>query len=159
MELEIDDEAGRGWTTAARAAASAAALVAPELANARLAASILVTGDGKVRALNRDWRGKDRVTNVLSFPMLAREELLALTPDGPPVLLGDIALAVETCACEAAERGIAAADHVAHLVVHGFLHLAGYDHADDASADAMEALEKRALASMGINDPYRNEAG
>ena len=105
--------------------------------------------------LNLEYRGKDKPTNVLSFPMMTREELLALKPDGGPEMLGDIALARETCVAEAAEKGITLEQHAAHLIVHGLLHLAGHDHVDsDAQAEAMEALEIKALAQMGIADPY-----
>ena len=87
--------------------------------------------------------------------MLEREDLLALAPDGPPELLGDIALALETCTREAAEKGVPLEHHAAHLIVHGLLHLAGHDHVhSDAEAAAMEALEIKALAQMGIADPY-----
>lgn len=159
MELEIDLEAAwpspPDWEDLARRAASAAAQVAPELANPRLSASLLFADDAEVRELNREWRGKDKPTNVLSFPMLERGELLALAPDGPPELLGDIALALETCLREAEGKGAALEHHAAHLIVHGLLHLAGYDHEtgpDDAAA--MEALEIKALALIGIADPY-----
>lgn len=158
MELEIDIEdpwpAGQ-WEDVASRAAEAAAAVAPELANERLSASLLFTSDAEIHELNRDWRQRDKATNVLSFPMLDRVDLLELEAEGPPELLGDIALAHETCAREAAEKGIPLADHATHLIVHGLLHLAGYDHeisADDA--DAMEALEIKALAICGIADPY-----
>jgi probable rRNA maturation factor len=127
----------------------------PELVNARLSVSLLFTSDSEVRALNREWRGKDKPTNVLSFPMLERSELLALSAEGPPVLLGDIALAFETCAREAEEKGISLEHHAAHLIIHGLLHLAGYDHETSSEdAAAMEALEIKALALMGIADPY-----
>jgi probable rRNA maturation factor len=164
MELDVEIEApwpeGADWPGLARRAAAAALRVAPELANPRLSASILFTSDAEVRALNRQWREKDRPTNVLSFPMLARDELLALPQDGPPELLGDISLACETCAREAAARGAALADHAAHLVVHGLLHLAGLDHElSAADAAAMEALEIKALALLGIADPYGGEDG
>lgn len=87
--------------------------------------------------------------------MLEREELLALAPEGPPELLGDVALAYETCAREAAEKGISLEHHATHLIVHGLLHLAGHDHEiSPADAEAMEALETKALALMGIADPY-----
>jgi probable rRNA maturation factor len=129
--------------------------VAGELANPRLSASLLFTSDTAVHELNRDWRGRDKPTNVLSFPMLDRAALLVLPPEGPPELLGDIALAFETCAREAAEKGVALEDHAAHLILHGLLHLAGHDHEiSPADADAMEALEIKALALMGIADPY-----
>ena len=158
MDLEIDVEAdwpGKGWESLAARAADAAAQVAPELANPRLSASLLFTGDAEVHALNREWRGKDKPTNVLSFPMLERGELLALGPEGPPELLGDIAIAHATCVREAAEKGIPLEHHAAHLIVHGLLHLAGHDHETCAAdAEAMEALEIKALAHMGIGNPY-----
>jgi probable rRNA maturation factor len=143
------------WEELAARAAVAAASVALELGNARLSASVLFTSDSEIRALNSEWRQRDKPTNVLSFPMLGREELLRLSPDGPPELLGDVALAHETCAREAAHRGISLEHHAAHLIVHGLLHLAGYDHeTSPADAEAMEALETKALAICGIADPY-----
>ena len=157
MELEIDLEGWPGgeWEALAERAVQAAAEAAPELANPRLATSLLFTTDAEVHALNREWRERDKPTNVLSFPMLEREELLDLAPDGPPVMLGDIALAHETCAREASDKGITLEHHAAHLLVHGILHLAGYDHVhSDAEAEAMEKLEVAALAKMGIGDPY-----
>ena len=117
---------------------------------------MLFTSDARIHELNRDWRERDKPTNVLSFPMLEREDLVHLDPDGPPEMLGDIALAHETCAREAANKGIVIADHAAHLIVHALLHLAGHDHEiSDDHADIMEALETKALALMGIADPYR----
>ena len=99
--------------------------------------------------------GQDKPTNVLSFPMLAREDLLDLADDGPPELLGDIALAYETCAREAMDKGIALADHASHLIIHGLLHLAGLDHEiSEEDAREMEVLEIKALALIGIADPY-----
>ena len=170
MELDCDasgwseadgpcDGSFDGWVGLAERTAHAASQVAPELANPRLVVSVLFTGDAEIRTLNRDWRGRDRATNVLSFPMLDRTALLEL-PAGnaaplPPMPLGDIALAYETCAHEAAIASIPLARHAAHLIVHGMLHLAGYDHeTGDADADTMEELERRALAMMGIADPY-----
>lgn len=91
------------WDNLAGRAADALAQIAPEIAHPRLSASLVLTDDAEVRTLNAEWRGKDKPTNVLSFPMLERGELLALAPDGPPELLGDIALALETCQREAAE--------------------------------------------------------
>ncbi len=162
MDLDIEVEevwTATDWAGLARRASVAAVQAVPELANPRLAASVLLTSDEEVRALNREWRGKDKPTNVLSFPMLARDELLALSRSGdeesPPVMLGDIALAYETCAREAAEKGVSLEHHVAHLIVHGLLHLAGFDHeTSPEDAAQMEALEIRALASMGICNPY-----
>ena len=158
MELDVDIEepwpAG-GWDALADRAAASLAQVAPELANPRLSASLLFTSDEEVHTLNREWRERDKPTNVLSFPMLERAELLDLAPEGPPVLLGDVALAYETCAREAAEKGIPLDHHAAHLIVHGLLHLAGHDHERGTSeAEAMEALEVKALALVGVADPY-----
>lgn len=157
MELEIDIEGwpAGDWEAMAGRAAEAVASVATELANPRLLVSALFTVDEEVHTLNREWRGRDKPTNVLSFPMLEREELLVLGADGPPVMLGDIALAYATCAREAAEKRVPLDDHATHLIVHGLLHLAGHDHVDsDAQAEAMEALEITALAKLGIADPY-----
>jgi probable rRNA maturation factor len=158
VDLEIDIEEpwpAADWTALAQQAAAAGVEVAPELGNRRLSASLLFTSDSEIHALNRRWRGRDKATNVLSFPMLSREELLSLPREGPPDMLGDIALACETCEREAAEKGIPLEHHAAHLIVHGLLHLAGYDHEISAGeADAMEALEVKALALMGIADPY-----
>lgn len=158
MELDIDIEnpwpAGQ-WDELASQAAAAAEVVAPELASPRLSASLLFTSDAEIHVLNREWRQRDKATNVLSFPMLEREDLLELDVDGPPELLGDIALAFETCAREAEEKGVPLEHHATHLIVHGLLHLAGYDHEiSTADAEAMEALETKALAICGIADPY-----
>lgn len=157
MQFDIDIEGwpAGGWEMLAEHTANAVRGVAPELANDRLCISLLFTSDAEVHTLNREWRNRDKPTNVLSFPMLEREELLDLSEDGPPVMMGDIALAYETCTREAQEKGIALDRHAAHLVVHGLLHLAGHDHVHcDEEAEAMEALEIRALAKMGIPDPY-----
>jgi probable rRNA maturation factor len=117
--------------------------------------AVRLTDDAEVHALNRDFRGKDKPTNVLSFPQVQDDLLegLANSDDGE-ILLGDIVLARETCAREADEKRITLTDHATHLIVHGTLHLVGYDHMDDASAAAMEALEVKALASLGIGNPY-----
>lgn len=110
--------------------------------------SILLTDDAHIRALNRQWRGFDKPTNVLSFP--------AAEPDavGESSHLGDIVLAKETIAREADDDGKSVSDHLCHLVIHGILHLLGEDHLDDAEAEAMEAREVAALARIGIADPY-----
>ncbi len=143
------------WEGLARIVADAACEVAPELANERLSVSLLFTSDADVHTLNREWRQRDKPTNVLSFPMLTRAELLELALEGPPAMLGDIALARETCAAEAAAKDIPLGHHAAHLIVHGLLHLAGHDHVhSDEEAEAMEGLEKAALAKLGIPDPY-----
>ncbi|NNK46749.1 MAG: rRNA maturation RNase YbeY, partial [Altererythrobacter sp.] len=120
-----------------------------------LSTSLLFTSDQEVHTLNREWRDRDKSTNVLSFPMLSREELLDLAPDGPPVMLGDLALAYETCSREAEEKSVPLEHHASHLIVHGLLHLAGYDHeTSEEDADKMEALEILILAKLGIADPY-----
>lgn len=158
MDLDIEIEGWPrdfDWADLAEAAMEAAQTVEPTLDNQRLSASVLFTLDEEVRVLNREWRTKDKPTNVLSFPMLTRAELEAMSSEGGPEMLGDIALAFETCVREAAEKGVGLRDHAAHLVVHGLLHLAGHDHElGDAEAVAMEALETKALALMGIADPY-----
>ena len=119
--------------------------------------SVRLTGDDDVRTLNRQYRDKDRPTNVLSFPMIQRDLLDTVTQnsDDGEVLLGDIVLAHGVCTAEAADKGIALSDHVAHLLVHGTLHLLGHDHDDEAEAVTMEALERDALATLGIADPYQ----
>lgn len=120
--------------------------------------AIRLSNDAEVRSLNRDFRGKDRPTNVLSFPQFQPDLLAALANgDDGEILLGDIILARETCAREAAEKQISLADHALHLIVHGTFHLIGYDHQDDDSAAAMEALEVKALASLGLANPYSPE--
>lgn len=156
LDIEIDGwPKSYDWADLAEAAMEAVEAVEPSLANQRLSASLLFTVDEEVRVLNREWRTKDKPTNVLSFPMLTRAEVLAMTEQGGPEMLGDIALAFETCTREAAEKGVGLKHHAAHLIVHGLLHLAGHDHeAGEAEAAAMEALEIKALAQMGIGDPY-----
>jgi probable rRNA maturation factor len=106
--------------------------------------TVLLADDAVVRALNRDHRRQDKTTNVLAFPAHA----------SAVGHLGDLALAYETCAREATEQGKPLADHLRHLVVHGVLHLTGWDHEVDADADAMEAHERTVLAGLGVPDPY-----
>ncbi|RJY08050.1 rRNA maturation RNase YbeY [Aurantiacibacter aquimixticola] len=156
IEIDIEEWPDGNWPDLAKRTADAAAQVAPELANPRLVASLLFTTDDVVHQLNREWRGKDKPTNVLSFPMVERTDLVHLDPDeGAPEMLGDIALAHKTCAREAREKEISLEDHAAHLIVHGMLHLAGYDHeTSDADAEEMEAMEVKALALLGIANPY-----
>lgn len=109
--------------------------------------SIVLTDDAEQRELNRDWRGKDSATNVLSFPQIE--------PFGPVTgILGDVILARETLEREAIDLGKSLSDHFTHLIVHGFLHILGYDHIDEQDALAMEALETQILAGLGIADPY-----
>jgi probable rRNA maturation factor len=105
------------------------------------------------RQLNREYRGQDEATNVLAFPVWEAGMRL---PPGPPVLLGDIVLALETVAQEAAEQEKPIGDHLVHLIVHGVLHLLGYDHLTQVEAATMESLERLILAELGVPDPYRD---
>ena len=114
--------------------------------------SVLLADDAAVQALNRDWRKIDKPTNVLSFPSDAPNVA------GAPALLGDIAIAYETLAREAAAEKKPFLHHLAHLAAHGYLHLLGYDHQTDSEAEAMEALEREILAAMRIPDPYADAA-
>jgi probable rRNA maturation factor len=117
--------------------------------------SIRLTDDDEVRTLNATYRQKDKATNVLSFPMVQRDLLDGIdNSDDGEVLLGDIILARGVCEAEAAEKGVTADVHATHLIVHGTLHLMGYDHLGDEEAEAMEDLERAALATLGIDDPY-----
>ncbi len=124
----------------------AAAVAAGASVPARSEVSVLFTDDAAIQALNARWRGKDMPTNVLSFPQ----------GNGP--ILGDIVLAAETILNEAALAQKPLSDHIAHLIVHGFFHLLGHEHEQDDEAERMEALERAALETMGIDDPYRAPA-
>ena len=120
--------------------------------------SVCLSDDASVHKLNAQWRGKDKPTNVLSFPQIEPDDLnvtlAAETDDGAEILLGDIVLAYETCAREAAEKAVSLTSHATHLVVHGALHLLGFDHIDEADAISMEALERTIMARLGHGDPY-----
>jgi probable rRNA maturation factor len=163
MMLEIDIEADAEWDSSTdwsrlvRSAAEAAVAESafPQLAQAERAVelSVRLTGDEEVRALNAQWRGKDKPTNVLSFPLAEADELQQ-TGKGPELMLGDIVLARGVCEREAVEKAIAFETHASHLLVHGTLHLLGYDHHGDDEAEDMEGREVRALARLGICDPY-----
>jgi probable rRNA maturation factor len=111
--------------------------------------AIVLTDDSAIRTLNRDWRSRDAATNVLSFPTPETDHA-----HGTPRLLGDIVIAYETTDREARAENKPFAHHAAHLAVHGFLHLAGYDHAEDAEAAAMENLETAILARLDVPNPY-----
>jgi probable rRNA maturation factor len=115
--------------------------------------SLVLADDALVRSLNRRWRGQDKPTNVLSFA--AEDGPATATPSPLPRLLGDVVLAFETVSAEAAAQEKPLADHLRHLVVHGVLHLLGFDHVVEAEALRMEALETRILAGLGVPDPYR----
>jgi len=136
-------------------AATAAAVLTECLTTAAATVELGLTlaDDDTVRTLNRDHRGQDKPTNVLSFPLVDGGGFEPEAP-GAPLLLGDVILAYGTVAREAAEQGKHLADHAVHLVVHGVLHLLGHDHLTDAEADAMERLEARILCKLGIADPY-----
>jgi probable rRNA maturation factor len=133
------------------AARLALAAAPPGAAERAVLLGIVLTDDVEQRALNRTWRGQDAPTNVLSF---ATSDSAAPLPPGAPVLLGDVVLAFETVAREAAEQRKRLADHLAHLVVHGVLHLLGFDHDGDAEAAIMEARETDILAALGMPAPY-----
>lgn len=147
------------WEALAVRAVDAALRQTPhgELATSPVAVEVSVkfADDDEVHALNASYRGKDKPTNVLSFPMVQDDllDVLDIGDDGE-VLLGDIILADGVCRREAAEKGASVADHATHLIVHGMLHLLGYDHIDDGEAEAMEAIERAALATLHIADPY-----
>ena len=118
--------------------------------------SVRYTSDEEVRELNLSYRQKDKPTNVLSFPMVQADLLDGINPgnDDGETLLGDIVLAHGVCDREAKEKHASVEDHATHLIVHGTLHLLGYDHQGDAEAEAMEEMERAALADLGLHDPY-----
>ena|SRR5579862_4438973 len=135
----------------ARAAARAALVHAEgKLAGAPLVLGLILTDDAEQRGLNRTYRGRDAATNVLSFALAD-----PAAPSGAPVLLGDVVLAFATIEREAAEQKKQLADHLRHLVVHGVLHLLGFDHVDAADATLMEEREVEILERLGVPDPYR----
>ena len=158
IEADPEWDSSTDWAGLVRNAAEAAVAESafPQLAGSRrtVEISVRLAGDEEVRGLNAEWRGKDKATNVLSFPMAEPDELEAAADEGPELMLGDIILARGVCVSEAEEKAIPLDQHAAHLMVHGTLHLLGYDHMDDDSAADMEAREVRALARMGIGDPY-----
>ncbi|CAN5253910.1 rRNA maturation RNase YbeY [soil metagenome] len=148
------------WTVLAERAARAAVEQTPhgEMLShpAAFEISVKLADDAEVQALNAAYRNKDAPTNVLSFPMLQPGfmEATGMADDGE-ILLGDVVLAYETCAREAAEKAVTLEQHATHLIVHGVLHLLGYDHVEhEDQAREMEAMETHALASLGIADPY-----
>ena len=148
VDLAVEDPA---WTAVSDLHTLVERAVAAALAEAGVAAdedtelSCLFCDDGTIQGLNRQWRGQDKPTNVLSFPTEG---------PGAEVMLGDIAVAFGTVRREAEAEGKRIEDHVAHLVIHGTLHLIGEDHETPAEAEAMEALETRAMARLGLADPY-----
>ena len=160
IALEADEEwdSSRPWAPLARKAAEAAIAESafPDLATAGrpVEISVCLTSDDHVRALNAKWRGKDRATNVLSFPMAEAYELQDENVAERELLLGDIILAHDVCEAEAEQKGVSFEDHASHLLVHGTLHLLGHDHLHDSDAEEMESREVRALARLGIANPY-----
>ncbi len=161
LDVAIDADAewdSSSWDRLVREAAEAAIAESafPQLTTISrpIELSVRLTSDSEVQALNATWRGKDKPTNVLSFPQMQPDELGDVSGEGPELMLGDVVLAHGTCAREAEEKAIPLKHHAAHLVVHGTLHLLGYDHDDEAQAEAMEKREVRALARLGIADPY-----
>jgi len=143
-----------GWPNGLEAIAERAIREALKQSEAEMAGvaevSVVLTDDAEQRDLNREWRGIDKSTNVLSFPQLE--------PFAPVQgLVGDIILARETLEREAEEMGITFTDHFTHLVVHGFLHVLGFDHIEDDEAEEMEGLETQILATLGIADPYADD--
>lgn len=141
IEDERWDEAPFSVSDLAEECHEAAVKKVPELA---AAVALLLADDARLQKLNAEFRHKNQPTNVLSFPSGGRA----------PALLGDIALAFETCAKESEVAGLPLRDHTAHLIVHGLLHLVGYDHQTEEDAGVMEPLETEILAQMGIADPY-----
>jgi probable rRNA maturation factor len=137
-------------TVIQRAIAAAAEQVDDDVGEAELA--VMLTDDPGIRTLNSNWRGIDKPTNVLSFPALQPEG--ARKPGDAPRMLGDIAIAYETTKREADAEGKPFEHHLSHLAIHGFLHLIGYDHENDADAEEMESLETEILEQLGIPDPY-----
>ena len=133
-----------------RALAAAAEFVTADVGGTELA--VMLTDDAGIRTLNRNWRGIDKPTNVLSFPALQPSGRSG--PEDAPRMLGDIAIAYETTRREADDEQKPFDHHLSHLVVHGFLHLIGYDHEKDDDAETMEAIEREILSQLGIPDPY-----
>jgi len=137
-----------------QAAARATAEHLPSPLRSPATATILLTGNAKVRQLNFDFRGIDKPTNVLSFPQFSPGELRSLGKKKETVELGDIALAYQTVVAEAKTEGKPLLDHAAHLVIHGLLHLFGYNHEQDTPAARMEKAEREIMNSLGLPDPY-----
>jgi probable rRNA maturation factor len=154
VDLVIEDarwEAG-GFDAVAQRAATAV-LVAVGRAPGRHELALLMCDDARIAVLNAEFRGKALPTNVLSWPAFAGEPPEPGAGD-EPIFLGDIAMAYETCAREAAAAGVPLGEHAAHLVIHGVLHLLGHDHVGEEEAQAMEEIETKTLATLGIADPY-----
>ena len=164
VAIEADEEwdSSRSWEQLVRRAAEAAIAESafPQLTTGErpVELSVKLAGDEDVRGLNALWRGKDKATNVLSFPLARSIDFEKINVADAELLLGDIVLARGVCEVEAADKGVSVEDHATHLVVHGTLHLLGYDHHEDAEAADMEAREVRALRRLGIANPYGEAA-
>ena len=163
VETMIEDARWEAFGLAAVAErAGRAVLAGLDLPGAGFAISLMGCDDARIAVLNADFRGKPQPTNVLSWPSQERgAEFAGEAPEPPepgeaddPDPLGDIAIAWEPCAREAGEQEKPMVDHVTHLIVHGMLHLLGYDHVEEEDAALMEGLEVRILASLGVSDPY-----
>jgi len=161
IDVALHDPAWLKTMPEAAATAGRACLAALDRAcpGPALVVSLVLSDDDRVRTLNRDWRGKDAPTNVLSFPALdCRPGEVPALPEGMPadagIELGDVILARQTVERECDAAGTPGSHHLSHLVVHGSLHLLGYDHETDDEAEIMEALERNVLAGLGIPDPY-----
>ena len=163
LDVAVQAEAGwpgSDWKQLAATSCEAAVRATPhaELADssALVEISIRLTTDEEVRQLNLQYRGKDKPTNVLSFPMVQADLLQTVSQnsDDGELLLGDIVLAHGVCEAEAREKGVSLDAHAIHLIVHGVLHLLGYDHQGSAEAEHMESLERDIMARMGLHDPY-----
>ena len=160
VAISVDAPWTGDWETladrACRAALARTAQAGWATSDALIEVSVRLTSDDEVHALNRDYRQKDKPTNVLSFPMVQPDLLasVASNSDDGEVLLGDIVLAHGVCVAEAAERAVTVEAHAQHLIVHGMLHLLGHDHMNDAEAEAMEAIEQDAMSALGLHDPY-----
>jgi probable rRNA maturation factor len=162
IEVMIRSTRWRRQPRAATIAKSAILAAAKAVSTTRAELAIVLSHDSAIQALNRDWRGKNAPTNVLSFPSASAGPVRRDGKDREPSpYIGDIVIAYETTAREAAAEGKPFRHHLAHLAVHGFLHLLGYDHENDRDAEAMERLERRILRRMAIPDPYapRDRAG
>jgi probable rRNA maturation factor len=144
IDIQVASPLWNAQPSAEQTVRDAIAAVAAALATGDGEVSVVLTDDAAITKLNRDWRGIDKPTNVLSFP----------TPKGA-IMLGDIVIAYETLDRECANEARAFLHHLAHLTVHGFLHLIGYDHQNDIDADVMEGLESKIMASLKMPDPYR----
>ncbi len=149
LDIAIEDD---GWAVLPNLelmAEQAVAAALPQGEKAKII-TLLFADDETMQDLNKDWRGMDKPTNVLSFPAAKDQPV----PPGELPLLGDIVLGFGTCAREAGGAGKNLADHTCHLIVHGVLHLLGYDHENDKDAEIMEAAEVKILSTLGIENPY-----